>query len=174
VVEVGCGDGALTRSLRDAGFEVVGIDPEAPVEPGFLRCTLEAWRPARSFDAAIAVRSLHHLDDLELAVDNLAGALHPRSRLVLFEFAKEALDERAARWLDEHQLRAPVSEHAEDVISLEHLRAALGRRFEPLAEEPAPYMAREAGRPELEAGEWAAIEAGELRASGRRLAYARR
>jgi 2-polyprenyl-3-methyl-5-hydroxy-6-metoxy-1,4-benzoquinol methylase len=62
VLDVGCGDGALTRWLRGSGFAAIGVDPEAPAGEGFLRAPLEELPGGERFDAAVAVRSLHHLE----------------------------------------------------------------------------------------------------------------
>src|SRR3954454_20358803 len=85
VLEVGCGDGAVTRHLIGSGYEVLGIDPGAPEGPAFGRTTLEAFAPDARFDAAVALRSLHHVGDLRAAVDSLVRALRPGARVVVFE-----------------------------------------------------------------------------------------
>ena len=61
----------------------------------------------------------------------------------------------------------PVSDPHEHVIALAEWRAALQGSFDPILAEPAPYLAREAGREDLVAEEEAAIDAGRLRAAGR-------
>jgi hypothetical protein len=93
---------------------------------------------------------------------------------VVIEYAIEAVDERALRWHEERRLATPVAVHsAHDLAPLAEVREALMRRFRLLADEPAPYLAREAGRPELEPDELAAIAAGKLAAAGARLAFER-
>jgi len=172
VLDVGCGDGESTRWLAAAGYEAFGIDPAAPAKPGFDRVRIQDFDASEPFDAALAIRSLHHVGGLGAAVDSLAVALRPRARLVIFEYAIEAVDERALRWCAERGLATPAHLGvAEDVTPLAGVREALGRRFRILASEPAPYLAREAGRPELEASEREAIDAGRLAAAGARLAY---
>jgi len=175
VLDVGCGGGATTRRLRELGYGVVGVDPDAPDEDGFVRRGIEGFRGEGRFGAALAVRSLHHVERLEAAIDAIAGALKPGGRLVMVEFAVEAIDERALRWSAAHGLRRmPTVESAHDLVPLARIRTELERRFEPLLDEPTPYLALEGGRPELEGAEAAAIEAGELAPAGARLAYARR
>jgi SAM-dependent methyltransferase len=172
VLEVGCGNGELSRKLAAAGWEVTGIDPEAPRDGPFLRTTLEEFRPDAFFDAAVAVRSLHHLEDLDRGLDILASQLHPRGRLILFEFAAEHVDAAALRWLAERKLPPPIEEeHRREIWDLAAQRDRLERRFGELVAEPAPYLAREAGRPELEGEERAAIVDGTLRPAGIRLVY---
>ena len=162
VLDVGCGDGATTRLLTEKGYSTLGLDPEAPDEPGFRRGRLEELDAGEEFDAAVAVRSLHHVHDLARAVDALADALPAGGRLVIFEFAIEAVDGAARRWCSEHDLWRPTSpESAPEVTPLAELRIALEVRFRPLADIPAAYHARESGRPEAEPDELRAIAAGQ-------------
>jgi SAM-dependent methyltransferase len=174
VLEVGCGDGSLTRLLLKRGYDAVGLDPEAPEGPGFVRRTLEAFECDLEFDAAVAVRSLHHLHDLDRALDNIRDAVKPGGRLILFEFAIESVDAGAKEWLDVHGLPHPVSKMDQhDVIPLDRLRRALERRFRTLLADPGAYLAREAGREDLVAEEERAIGAGEIKPAGMRLVLER-
>lgn len=175
VLDVGCGDGGSTLRLREVGFDATGLDPMAPAGAGFVAETLEAFAPAYRFDAAVAIRSLHHVGDLDRAVESLHRALLPGARVVLFEFDVDGLDRSAQAWLDDADLPEPLAEtERHEVIPLAEIVAALEPRFRPLAEEPAPYLAREAGRGELVSAEAAAIARGALRPCGARLAYERR
>ena len=174
VLDIGCGDGTLTRRLIGEGYDATGLDPDAPREEGYLRDTLEAFRSTATFDAAVAVRSLHHLHDPVRALDNLQALLRPGGRLVAFEFAVEHLDDAARRWLAAEGVAPPVSEPGVDeVIPLGELRAELEQRLDVLASEPSTYLAREGGREDLVAKEEAAVLAGMLRPAGMRLAYER-
>ena len=48
VVEIGCGPlGGFVPRLQAAGYEVTGVDPEAPAGPGYRQAEFERWaRPA--------------------------------------------------------------------------------------------------------------------------------
>ena len=174
VLDVGCGDGALTRLVAERGYETLGLDPDAPDEAGFTRATLEELASSPAFDAAVAVRSLHHLRDAGRALDNLRDAISPGGRLVTFEFAIEHVDAAAERWLAAQGLPHPVTEADHpDVIPLERLRAELERRFRLLHAEHAPYLAREAGREDLVSAEELAIRAGKVKPAGMRLVLER-
>jgi SAM-dependent methyltransferase len=167
VLDVGCGQGVLTRRLRELGYGAVGVDPEAPAEPGFERLPLEQLRCDRRFDAAVAMRSFHHIGDLDRAVAALASCLPPGARVVVFEFDVERVDERSERWLRERDLPPPIAPgHRDEILTFAEVDAALTAAFTPISRDPAPYLAREANQPDLEPDEEEAIAAGALAAAG--------
>jgi SAM-dependent methyltransferase len=180
VVDVGCGAGAMTRELWAQGYAVTGIDPEAPEGQAFIRTTLEDFVSRAPFDAAVALRSLHHVGDLERAVERLWQAVRPGAKVVVLEWAVELLDDSVWEWLERHGLegdhahggdhRSRVPPH---VIPLTDVMAAMDQRFALLLEERGTFLAREHGREDLHAVEAAAIAAGELPALGARLVYER-
>ena len=139
LLEVGAGDGELARTLADAGYEVVAIDPKpsgAAVRPVSLH---ELDEPSGSFDAAFAVTSLHHVEPLEQSLTRLAELLKPGAVLVVDEFDVAAFDERAAGWWLEqrHALGAAEEASAEELVGehrahlhpLERILAALTSEF---------------------------------------------
>jgi len=97
VLEVGAGDGMLAATLSAAGYDVTAIDPngEAPVVPVPL---LDVDAPPRSFDAAVAVVSLHHVVPLAQSLRRLADVMRHGARLAVDELDVDVLDERAAAW----------------------------------------------------------------------------
>ena len=111
VLEVGCGSGELATALAEAGYDVLAIDPEAPDGPLFRRTKIEDLDPTDRYDAVVASLSLHHVADLAVALDKIAGLLAPAGRVVIDEFGWERLDERAAEqvgipyeeWQAEHE-----------------------------------------------------------------------
>ena len=99
VLELGCGPlGGFVPALRTAGYDVVGIDPEAPDEPGYHRDRFETYELPSRVDALVASLSLHHVADLDAVLDRIADALRPGGTLVVVEWAWERLDERTAQW----------------------------------------------------------------------------
>jgi SAM-dependent methyltransferase len=98
VLEVGCGGGELARALAAAGHAVVAIDPNAPPGDIFRAVALEDFDAGERFDAVVAIRSLHHIHELERAVAKIARLLDRGGRLLVYEHAWERFDERTARW----------------------------------------------------------------------------
>ena len=173
VLEIGAGDGELAAILAHAGYDVVAIDPASSsgdVRPVALH---ELEEPLASFDAAVAVVSLHHVEPLEESFRQLAELVRPGGTLAVDEIDVERLDERAARWWLAHsghaaepgELVAGMREH----YSLARLREALGEWFalgEPVR---GAYMHRWNLPPGLREEEEQLIAAGELPAFGARL-----
>jgi len=131
VLEVGAGDGALAEALRESGYEVVAIDPAGgpAVEQVHLH---ELDEPDGSFDAAVAVLSLHHVEPLPESLDRLAALLPSGARVVVDEFDIACFDERAAAWwADQRELAC--GEPQENPMALvrtkrDHLHSAAALR----------------------------------------------
>jgi SAM-dependent methyltransferase len=172
VLEVGAGDGELAAALSD--HDVVAIDPasESPhVRPVALADLAE---PEGSFDAAVAVVSLHHVEPLEASCERLAALVRPGGVLVVDEIDFERFDERAARWWLEQ--RADTSHDAAEMVAgvrehmhpLARIRAALAPWFAVGEPVRGPYLYRWDVPPGLREAEEALIAAGTLPATGAR------
>jgi SAM-dependent methyltransferase len=98
VLEVGCGDGWLCHHLAGTGYDVRGIDPEAPEDPLLVPVALEDFDDHGSFDAVVASLSLHHMTDLGRAIEKIADALRASGTVVIVEFAWDRFDDDTARW----------------------------------------------------------------------------
>src|SRR5918995_1289924 len=93
VLELGCGPlGGFIPALRSAGYTAVGVDPEAPDEPGYHRIGFEDYRPPQPVDAVVACTSLHHVADLDRVLDHIQRALTSGGVLVVVEWARERFD----------------------------------------------------------------------------------
>jgi SAM-dependent methyltransferase len=99
VLEVGCGTlGGFVPALVDAGYDAVGVDPEAPEGDRYRRVEVERYEPPWPVDAVVASTSLHHVADLDEVLDRLEGLVVPGGVLVVAEWAWERFDEATARW----------------------------------------------------------------------------
>jgi 2-polyprenyl-3-methyl-5-hydroxy-6-metoxy-1,4-benzoquinol methylase len=164
VLEVGCGAGELARVLAGAGYDVLAIDPDAPKGPMFRQTTIEDLVEAGPFDAVVASRSLHHVDDLPAALDKIAAILRTGGIFVLDEFAWERLDERSAgevgiplaEWREEH----------DDLHTSAAMLAEVATRLEQRALSWHPYLYREAWQSVDRETELELIRAGRIEAIG--------
>jgi SAM-dependent methyltransferase len=179
VLEVGAGDGELAGVLAGAGYEVVAIDPAA-ASPAVRAVRLHQLDgPPASFDAALAVVSLHHVEPLVESCRRLAELVRPGGTLAVDEFDVDRLDERAARWWLAHSghARQPaelVADMREHLHSLGRLREELDRWFRLGEPVRGAYMHRWELPPGLREPEERLIASGELPAIGARLVGVRR
>jgi len=185
VLEIGAGEGELAAALAGAGYDVVAIDPayegEALVLPVAL---LELDAPPASFDAAVAVVSLHHVEPLEPSCAHLATLVRRGGPLVVDEFDVAAFDAAAADWLCARrcELGRDVPEHRDEMIAelrghlhgVDRIRAALSPAFELGPSARGPYLHRWDLAPEYQRPEEEAIAAGRLPAVGVRFTGLRR
>jgi SAM-dependent methyltransferase len=178
VLEIGAGDGELAAILTSAGYDVTAIDPKgtAPVLPVALD-VLDA--PPHSFDAAVAMVSLHHVDPLGRSLRRLSEVLRHGARLIVDEFDVARYDERAATWWLKHQDHAHdaadhVAEMREHLHPLAHIRAELDVWFDLGEPVPGAYLYRWYIDPALRDEEERLIAAGELPAVGARFIATRR
>ena len=135
VLEVGAGSGELALALVARGYDVIAIDPASEGPPVVPLALHELAEPAASFDAAVAVVSLHHVEPLEESCRRLGELVRPGGTLVVDEFDVEVYDERAARWwLDQRVAaghdadrdpREMVAELRDHLHSLDRIREAL-------------------------------------------------
>ncbi len=88
VLEIGCGPlGGFVPRLRSAGYDAVGVDPEAPSGPNYHLTGFESYRGPAPVDLVVASLSLHHVDDLDDVIDRMALALRAGGTVVVLEWA---------------------------------------------------------------------------------------
>jgi SAM-dependent methyltransferase len=124
VIELGCGEaGGHVPALLDAGYQAVGIDPEAPAGDSYLAIPFEQYRPGQPVDAVLASLSLHHVANPGEVLDQVAGLLRPGGTLVVIEWGWDTLDEATARWCFGQRLRDAADKGDEEHGTwLGHLR----------------------------------------------------
>jgi SAM-dependent methyltransferase len=195
VLEIGCGDGRLALALAEEGWRVSAVDPAAPEGDPFIRGAVEDLDPSEfgPFDAAVAVLSLHHLHDLEAALDKVHSLLAPGAVFIVDEFGKEEFEDVATAAYYFYQRLAllhggyePVNPGAGVVYegeSFESWRSRLGRSWEHIDEgrkvlsaleasferrefASGPFLFRDGLGPELEPLERKLIEEGGIRPVG--------
>jgi len=104
VAEIGCGPlGGFVPALRSAGYDAVGIDPEAPEGAWYRQAEFER-RETGPVAAIVACTSLHHVADLGEVLDRVEAALAPGGVVVVVEWARERFDEATARWCEDRLL----------------------------------------------------------------------
>ena len=177
VLEVGAGDGELAALLRSRGWDVTAIDPASEAE-GVERVALADVDG--SFDAAVAVVSLHHVEPLGPSCRRLAEVVRPGGMVIVDEFDVETLDERATAWWLAR--RGDASRTPAEVV------ADMRRHIHPVREvlaaleaagfvlgtvERGPYLHRWHLPPGLLEAELELIDAGELPATGARFVATR-
>jgi SAM-dependent methyltransferase len=127
VLEVGAGDGSLAEALRSAGYDVMAIDPRGGDGVRAV-ALLDLDEPSASFDAAVAIVSLHHVEPLSESCGRLARLVRPGGVLVVDELDVERLDSRATTWRAD-QLRFA---DAEDDHSPEEVLEMMRHHIHPL------------------------------------------
>jgi SAM-dependent methyltransferase len=183
VLEAGAGDGALARQLIAEGYDVLAIDPDAHGEGVVELALADLDEPDSSFDAAVAVLSLHHVHPLHDSCARLAAVLRPGAPLVIDEFDVARFDDRAESWLLEqrrslgkpadHTAAQHLADLREHLHPVSRIAAALEPWFELGELELVSYLYRWDLDDSLEAEEERLIAADELPAVGVRFVAAR-
>jgi SAM-dependent methyltransferase len=115
VFEIGCGpDGGFVPLLLEAGYDAVGIDPEAPDESDYHRIEFERFDATRKADCVVACTSLHHVHDVAAVLDKVTDCLAPHGSLVVVEWDWERFDEPTSQWCFGRlaEVDAQVPEHS--------------------------------------------------------------
>ena len=89
ILDLGCGDGVLTKKLVDFGCQVVGVDTSPDFIVAARRLGLEAQLMDgqalpfdEEFDAVFSNAALHWMKEMEKVIDGVLRALKPGGRFV--------------------------------------------------------------------------------------------
>ena len=183
VLEVGAGDGELAAKLGAAGYDVLAIDPASTADHVRPIRLHELREPPESFDAGVAVVSLHHVEPLRESCRRLAELVRAGGALVLDEIDVGRVDEQAAGWWLEHhgpsdhgptspgEIVAFMRDHLHDLPAMGD---ALAEWFELGPPRHGPYLYRWELGPDMRGAEEALIAAGRLPAVGVRIVGTRK
>ncbi len=115
VLDVGCGDGQVSRLAKRLGAEVVGIDPtwncvSVAHERGgatFARAgAAQLPFASASFDAVVACLVFEHIRDVDAAITEVARVLQPGGRFCFF-LNHPLLQTPNSGWIDDQFLDPP-------------------------------------------------------------------
>ena len=89
ILDLGCGDGVLSKKISDLGCEVMGLDSSADFVDAARRLGLEVVEKSAydmdfgpRFDAVFSNAALHWMKDADRVIGNVARALRPKGRFV--------------------------------------------------------------------------------------------
>lgn len=89
ILDLGCGDGVLTKKIAERGCKVLGIDASADFVASARRLGLDVMEMSvydmefgPHFDAAFSNAALHWMKDPDRVIRRVARALRPKGRFV--------------------------------------------------------------------------------------------
>ncbi len=89
ILDVGCGDGVLTKKIADLGCTVVGVDSSPDFIAAARRLGLEVFEQDATkmdfgpeFDAVFSNAALHWIKDADAVITRVARVLRPKGRFV--------------------------------------------------------------------------------------------
>lgn len=116
ILDVGCGDGQISRLLAGSGATVIGVDPTwnqiaVAAERGggaaYARSgAAELPFADGSFDAVVACLVFEHIDDLDGAIAEVARVVRPGGQFSFF-LNHPLLQTPGSGWIDDHTLDPP-------------------------------------------------------------------
>ena len=143
VLDVGCGDGQISRALARSGCTVTGIDPtERNLEVARERAGGPTYVKAGatdlpfddgSFDAVVACLVFEHIDDVDGAIAEVARVLRPGGRFSFF-LNHPLLQTPGSGWIDDYILDPPeqywrIGPYLVETESIEEVELGVHIRF---------------------------------------------
>jgi ubiquinone/menaquinone biosynthesis C-methylase UbiE len=116
VLDIGCGDGQISRLIAEAGAEVVGVDPtwnqisvahSRADGPRYLSAAADRLPFVEaSFDSIVACLVFEHIDAVDAAIAEVARVLEPGG-LFCFFLNHPLLQTPDSGWIDDHIIDPP-------------------------------------------------------------------
>jgi len=143
ILDVGCGDGQISRALAAQGSTVVGIDPtqlhvDVATERGggptyFLGTAAELPVPDASQDAVVACLVFEHIDDMDSAIGEVARVLKTGGQFSFF-LNHPLLQTPGSGWIDDHIIDPPeqywrIGPYLVETESVEEVERGVHIRF---------------------------------------------
>ncbi len=141
VLDVGCGEGQVTRRIAGLGVEAIGLDPtEAQIRAAhrrgsrarFIRARSEQLPcPSASFDAVVLCLALEHVDPFEPAIAEVARVLQPGG-LFLLLLVHPFLQAPGSGWVqdlhsDDHFWR--IGSYLQDDVAVDEVAPGVDLEF---------------------------------------------
>lgn len=143
VLDIGCGDGQISRLLSGRGATVVGVDPtwnqitvahERGGAAGFVSAAADMLPFAdASFDAAVACLVFEHIDAVDRAISEVARVIRPGGRFSFF-LNHPLLQTPGSGWIDDQILDPPeqywrIGPYLVEAESIEQVELGVYIRF---------------------------------------------
>ena len=115
ILEIGCGEGHLARRLQASGFAVTAIDANADAVAAARAKGVNAheahWPTfeCEPVDVVIFTRSLHHIHELDEAINSAHTTLREGGVLLVEDFAFNEADATTMNWFAERLRAAPLA-----------------------------------------------------------------
>jgi len=143
VLDIGCGDGQISRIAVECGARVVGIDPtwncvsvaaRRGGGPAFARAGAARLPFADgSFDTALACLVFEHIDEVDEAIAEVARVLEPGGRFLFF-LNHPILQTPGSVWVDDHLVDPPeqywrLGPYLDEAETIEQVELGVWIRF---------------------------------------------
>jgi SAM-dependent methyltransferase len=141
VLDVGCGEGQVTRCVAQLGAAAVGVDPvRSQIRVAHARggsaCYVQAraeqlpYREA-AFDSVVVCMALEHVDPFELAIGEIARVLAPGGRFLLF-LVHPLLQAPGSGWVDDEgrgEQFWKIGEYLRDDVAIDEVAPGVQFQF---------------------------------------------
>ena len=141
VLDVGCGEGQVSRRIAGLGAEVVGLDPtpsqirvahERGSSARFVRARAERLPcPNAAFDAVVLCLALEHVGPFEAALEEVSRVLVPGGRFLLF-LVHPILQAPGSGWVDDVTSGEQfwrIGSYLQEEVAIDHVAPGVSLEF---------------------------------------------